>query len=307
MRVRMTALCLLAALTAAFVADAQGGAPAEAWLLYEEGNRLYEQREYGLALQRYKDAVARAGILPEAEAAIGDVYRVEGELTLALSQYEKAYNHRNSLAVPEQRYEILYRRAAVYRDQELYKLMEDTLVKILEDDINWSGGKNQRLRTQVEANFYARGLDQVFRLYRFKPSFAARAHSDLGWFYYRTGRFPQAALHSLYAVIYSGSEIARFQKERDVEWEFDTFSALLGAADGNRELSRFTAQSGLAKDLYYLAGSTWAGMYPKLATSLWSMLAIPNFAGEYAELSKRQLKKPWIEPYLVPQKPRQGR
>jgi tetratricopeptide (TPR) repeat protein len=296
MRARMITLCLVAFLLAGSVAGAQASSPPEAWMVYEEGNRLFEQREYGLALQRYKEAVARAGILPEAEAAIGDVYRAEGELDLALGQYEKAYNHRNSLVVPGQRYEILYRKAAIYRDQELYKLMEDTLVKILEDDTNWSGGKNARLRTQVEANFYARGIDQVLRLYRFKPSFASRAHSELGWFYYRTGRFPLAALHSLYGVIYAASEIAGFQRERDIEWEFDTLAALLGSVEGSRELTRFAVQSGLAKDMYYLAGSAWAAMYPKLATGLWSMLAKWGIAGEYAALSTRQLQKPWIEP-----------
>ena len=179
------------------------------WLLYEEGNALFEQREFGRALQRYKDAVDMAGILPEAEAAIGDVYREEGELDLALQQYQKAYNHRNTLAVSDTRYDIQYRMASVYKDQEMYRLMEDTLLAIVSDDVNWGKGTNSRLRTQVEALYYNRGMDQVLRLYRFDDSFATQAHADLGWFYYRTGRFPQAVTHSLYAVIACSSELAR--------------------------------------------------------------------------------------------------
>jgi hypothetical protein len=301
MRLRVISLCLVSVLFAAAPAvSAEVATPA--WLLYEEGNLLYENREFGRALQRYKDAVAMAGILPEAEAAIGDVYREEGELELARKQYEKAYNHKNSLVVPSARYDILYRLASIYRDQELYKLMEDTLQQILADDANWGKGQSTRLRSQIESNYFTKGMDQVLRLYRFDASFAEPAHAQLGWFYYRTGRFPQAVQHCLYAVMYTASEAARYLRERDVEWEFTSFEKLLEAVDGERELRDFVAQSGLFKDLYYLAGSSYAVMYPRLATSLWKLISISRTAGEYAVLSKQQLKKPWIEPYLVPLK-----
>jgi hypothetical protein len=277
-------------------------APTPAWLLYEEGNALFEQREFGRALQRYKDAIDAAGILPEAEAAIGDVYREEGELGLALDQYQKAWSHRNSLVVSSVRYDIQYRMASVYRDQELYRLMEDTLLAITADDPNWGKGQNTRLRTQVEILYYSKGMDQVLRLYRFADSFATRAHADLGWFYYRTGRFPQAVSHTLYAVMAGASEIARYHRERDVEWEFTSFDALLRSTEGNRELTGFAEGADLYRNTYYLACSTWASMYPKLATGLWRLLGQLDAAGEYRDMSRGQLKKPWVEPYLVPLK-----
>jgi tetratricopeptide (TPR) repeat protein len=280
---------------------------ASAWLLYEEGNALYEQREFGRALQRYKDAIALVGTLPEAEVGVGDVYREEGELDLALAQYQKALNHRNTLQVAETRYDIQYRVASLYRDQELYKLMEDTLLAIAADDPNWGKGSGSRLRAQVGALYYSKGMDQVLRLYRFADSFAARAHAELGWFYYRTGRFPQAVWHLLYAVIPAASEVARWHRERDVEWEFTSFESLLRAASGPRELQEYAQSSGLFRNTYYLACATWASMYPKLATSLWRLLGQLESAGEYAELSRRQLKAPWVEPYLVPLKKATGR
>jgi len=305
MRLSVNVLVLLAMIAVSAPGWAQETTPA--WLLYEEGNSLFEAREFGKALQRYKDAVAMAGILPEAEAAIGDVYREEGELELARKQYEKAYSHRNSLVVPLSRYDILYRIAEINRDRELYKLMEDTLHQIIADDANWGKGTATRLRDQVEANYYARGMDQVMRLYRFDASFASPAHSQLGWFYYRTGRFPQAVLHCLYAAVYTASEVTRFYRERDVEWEFDSFEKLVVSIDDERELSDFAAEAGLFRNLYYLAGATYAAMYPKQASSLWKLISASASAGEYAELSKRQLRKPWIEPYLVPLKAPAGK
>jgi tetratricopeptide (TPR) repeat protein len=294
-------LCILIAAALWCVAPVYAQPPA-AWLMLEEGKALFEQREFGRALQRFQEAVAAAGTMPEAEMAIGDVYREEGELGLAQAQYEKAYNNRNSLAVPAARFDILYRLAEIYEDQEFYKLMEDTLLSIVAEDANWGGVKGSRLRTQLETNYYAKGMNQVLKLYRFDPSFAQAAHAKLGWFYYRTGRFSSAVLHCLYSAVYGASEIARYLREHDVEWEFSTFEALLDAAEGQKDLHQYVADVGLYRDLYYLAGSTYASMYPKLAQALWRAVTRLKLAGELADLSGKQLKKPWIEPYLVPAK-----
>ncbi len=298
----LLACVLVAGALAAHAPSASADEAETAWFTYEEAQALYEQREFGKALQFYKDAIALAGNLPEAEVGIGDVYREEGELDLALSQYRKALNRAGSLRVPLARYDIQYRIASVYRDRELYKLMEDTLAAITADDPNWGREAGARIRGQVESLYYGKGLDQVLRLYRFSDSFATRAHAELGWFYYRTGRFPLAVSHLLYAVIPGASEIAGWHRERDVEWEFTSFESLLASAAAHRDLADFAQESGLFRNTYYLACATWASMYPKAATALWKILGKLEAAGEYAELSRRQLKKPWVEPYLVPLK-----
>jgi tetratricopeptide (TPR) repeat protein len=299
---RSTAILCLSIAAAVWGAAPVSAESSPAWLIFEEGKALFEQREFGRALQRFQEAVAAAGTMPEAEMAIGDVYREEGELGLARAQYEKAYNNKNSLAVPAARYDILYRLAGIYEDQEFYKLMEDTLLAIVADDANWGGAKSSRLRTQLENNYYSKGMNQVLKLYRFDPSFAQAAHAKLGWFYYRTGRFSPAVLHCLYAAIYGSSELARYLREHDVEWEFSTFEDLLGAAEEQKDLHQYVADVVLYRNLYYLAGSTYASMYPKLAQSLWRAASRSKIAGEFADLSAKQLKKPWIEPYLVPLK-----
>ncbi len=275
---------------------------ASAWLLFEEGNALFEKREFGVALQRYKEAVAFAGTLPEAETAIGDVYREEGELGLARQQYQKAYNHRNSLSVPAKKYDILYRIARIDEDQEFYKLMEDSLLLILADDVNWAGLTGSRIRAQLETNYYSKGMNQVLKLYRFDASFAQEAHAKLGWYYYRLGRFTQGVSSCLYAVVYGASEIARYLRDRDVEWEFSSFEELLEAVDDHKDLQEYVVGVGLYSSLYYLAGSTYASGYPKSALALWRIISRAKQAGDYAELSAKQLKKPWIEPTLIPLK-----
>ncbi len=269
------------------------------WLLYEQGNTAAAQKEYGVALEMYKSAIEGAGIFPEAEAAIGDVYLAEGEASLAQRQYEKAYNLRKSFYIPDQQYDILYKLANLFEIQQLYKDMEDSLSSIVLDDKRFQETPNQRLRTQLEKNYFDKGIDRVLVLYSFDDSFAAAAHSKLGWFYYRTGRFAQSVPQLLYSVIYRASEIERVRKERDVDFEFSTLSELLTAVNSDDELKAYATSTGLFKDLYYLAGSTFADGYPQHAAGLWKLLSSLPAAGQFRDLAARQLKKPFVEPLLT--------
>ena len=255
-------------------------------------------KEFGKALQYYKDAIAAAGIFPEAEMAIGDVYFEEGEFDLAASQYQKAYNERKGFYISDSQYDVLYKFARLYESQELYKLMEDDLSAIVADDKHFAETSTSHLQTQIGKNYLEKGLDHVLLLYRFEPSFAVRAHSKLGWFYYRTGRFPQSISHLLYSVIYDVSEINSSLREKDINYEFNSLETVLTAVEKDGDLQRFANEVDLYKDLYYLAGSTFAAGYPQHALDLWSLISKYASAGAYQDLSRRQVKSPRTEPLI---------
>jgi hypothetical protein len=269
------------------------------WLLYEQGNAAASQKEYGKALQLFKSAIEGAGIFPEAEVAIGDVYLEEGESALAQKQYENAYNLRKAFYIPEMQYGILYKLANLFELQQQYKQMEDTLNRIVGDDQRFQDAANQRLRSQIEKVFLEKGLDRVLLLYTFDDTFSAAAHSKLGWFYYRTGRFSPAVSQLLYAVIYRASELKHALLERDVEYGFTTLAEMLAATEKNEDMRAYAASSGFYRDLYYLAGSMLANGFPRHAAGLWKALSTVPSAGQYRDLSLRQLKKPFVEPLLT--------
>ena len=255
-------------------------------------------KEFGKALQYYKDAISAAGIFPEAEMAIGDVYFEEGEFDLALAQYQKAYNQRKGFYIFESQYDVLYKIARLYESQELYKLMEDRLNSIVGDDKHFAETITSRLRSQIEKNYLDKGLDHVLQLYRFDASFAVKAHSKLGWFYYRTGRFSQSMSHLLYSVIYAVSEINAYLRERDINYEFASLQYVLAAVEKSSDLQSFIGEVELYKDLYYLAGATFADGYPQHALDLWGLISRFTSAGTYQDLSRRQVMNPHIEPLL---------
>ncbi|HET6486537.1 MAG TPA: hypothetical protein VFH83_08970 [Spirochaetia bacterium] len=295
--VLLSAGILCAALLAA--PRALGDSSNQSWLLFEQGNSAASQKDYGNAMELYKEAVQAAGIFPEAEAAIGDVYLEEGEAALAQRQYQKAYDERKSLYIPDQQYGIMYKLANLFEIQQAYNQMEAELGQIVADDKRFQETSTQHLRTQVEKNFVEKGLDRVLMLYDFEDSFSAPAHSKLGWFYYRTGRFSQSVSHLLYSVVYRSSRIRNLLRERNSTYEFTDASALLASIEQSADLRSYAQSAGLYKDLYYLAGSMFANGYPRHATALWSLLKACPSAGQYQDLAVRQLKKPFMEPLLT--------
>ncbi len=267
------------------------------WVLLEQANAWLGKHEYGQALQAYKDALAAAGVLPEAEVAIGDIYRTEGEFALAEREYQKAYNQRNAFGVPDAKYDVLYKLAGLYEDEEQYRPMEDVLGQIVSDDPHFDPSAASIVRTQIERNYFDKGLDHVLMLYRFDNSPVVDAHSKLGWFYYRTGRFSQSIIHLLYSVIYRVSQISTYLNEQDVDVHFTNLQDLMGSIAANKEAKDYAA-GGLYQDLYYLAGSTFAQGRPEQATAIWRLMAANALAGDYRALSARQLKSPRVEPLL---------
>jgi hypothetical protein len=156
------------------------------------------------------------------------------------------------------------------------------------------------LSLQVERNFVEKGLDHVLSLYRFDSQFATDAYSRLGWFYYRTGRYPQAVRDLLYAVILRVSDAADFLKQNDPGLAVDGLSTFLNAALADSRTRQWLLASSFAADLYYLACAAWELGHLSRAQSIWKTLSGLKQADRYAELSARQLAKPFHQPLLEP-------
>jgi tetratricopeptide (TPR) repeat protein len=268
------------------------------WLLFDQGNAFMESKEYGSALVKYQEAIAKAGTFPEAEMAIGDIYREEGEADLAIRYYTKAYNLRNSFYIPETKYDCLYKLSRVFEEQKMYRQMEDSLMAIVMDDKGFNKPSTSHLRDQIESNYYNKGLDFILKLYRFDSFFPESAHSSLGWFYYKTGRFKQSVIHLLFSLICKTSQASGYMSSKDVDFQFTTIKEFLSTSSADKEISRYLENAEIYKDLYYLAGATFAEGYPQHASQIWKLLADFKAAGKYSELGRKQLKSPWIEPFL---------
>jgi tetratricopeptide (TPR) repeat protein len=268
------------------------------WLLYDQAKALMEQMQYGKALRFFQESLIVNTTFPEAESAIGDIYREEGEADLAIKQYTKAYDLRNNFYIKTDKYRVLYKLARICEEQQAYVKMEASLILVIQDDKDYMQPANSRLNQQLTVNYYNKGLDYDLTLYHFGNYFAQDAHSQLGWFYYKTGRFEQSVIHLLYSILLKIGQAIEYSRSRDIDFEFRTLSDYLTSANTDADTAMYLQTVNIYKDLYYLAGSTYAQGSPMIASSIWKVLSSLSVSNRYSDLSKDQIRSPWIEPYL---------
>jgi tetratricopeptide (TPR) repeat protein len=298
--------CILLFLAAGLYA--QSPPPPDAWVLLEQAQTLIaDDSRMGEALDLLRRAIEAAGNFPEAEMAVAEIYFREGALALAEERLRKALDHRESLRVPEDRFAILYRLAEIYEIQKRYYEMEKALLAITGEQQEFAETvEAQRFRNAFLAAYLSRGLDHLLRLYRQEDaSFALRAHAKLGWFYYRTGRFdPGSILHSLAALDIIITEGVREIRQVDPTFEFKNLGDFVEVALKRENLRSFLAESGFFSIAYYLGTADHPAGYLTRAREIWKLLAglrlEPQLLGSFGELSRRQLKKPWVDPYINP-------
>jgi tetratricopeptide (TPR) repeat protein len=295
MRRAITLIILLSAFPSQNFAQSD---KAPYWLVYDQAKAFMENKEYGQAFRKFQEAIISNPFFPEAESGIGDIFLFEGESDLAIAQYNKAYKLKNSFNIPAETYQVLYRLSKVYQEQENYRLMEDSLSLIVNEDTEFIQPASSLLTHQILSNYYEKGLDHILTIYHFHNYFARDAHSQLAWFYYKTGRFEQSVLHMLYAIILSVDHSFEYSSSRYIDFRFTSISDYFSSTRSDKDISLYFQNIDIYRDIYYLAGSTYAQGRPIIAFSVWRNLSIIGQNSKYSQLARDQMKSPWIEPYL---------
>lgn len=295
-----SALALVVVALTAQSLPAQEPAPKAAWILFETGKTELEQKdEPGLAVYYFRQALAQQSIFPEVEVALGDIYLSEGELALAEEQYRKAYEFKGALYIPDEQYSILLKLADLYEQKNKYKLMQDTLLIILEDQPYHASPAFDHFRNAFQNTYFTNGIDQFLRLYRLENvSFAAEAHTLLAWLYYRSGRFEKSILQGLFSVNIAITTAVDELRRHDPDYEFTTLSALLPTAMKRDSIRELLFRSSFFPTLYYLASASYAYGQRREANAVWRLLSSSVYGGQFTDLSQRQLQNPWIESRL---------
>ena len=273
-----------------------------AWILYEMGKAELEskdKKDLGEAVNIFRQAIEKAGIYPEAEVALGDIYFIEGEFVLAEKQYKKAYEFRKSFISPDEQYALLYKMAELYKNRKYYMAMEDHLLRILKDQPYFNDDDYSQFRASFQDIYVKKGLDHLFKLYRIEGAvFSTKAHAELGWFYYLSGRFIPSILHSLFALNILISNAVTELRRFDPQYEYAELKIFVDRALSRSNIREYFSRSNFFRILYYLAVSNYAAGRPGHATEIWSFLVSTDHAGQYNNLARRQLRAPWIEPRI---------
>ena len=276
------------------------------WILLERGRIALEEGEPGTALAAFLEAreMAAREVYPEADLALGDFWRTEGDLAQAERAYRRALD---DLRIAENltgyreydygmlRFVLLERLAELFRLRENYGGMEEQYRAIVQADGDFSSGT---MADRIVANYLDSGLNKVLTLYRLSSGFAVRAYAELGWLYYRNGNHEKAIRHSVFAVANILSTVIRELRRSDPQYVFVSVETTL--RDGLRRTGTraYLQEADVWKALYYLAAESHAANRQTRAREIWGILQRLREAGLYQDLATRQLPRPWVEPPL---------
>jgi tetratricopeptide (TPR) repeat protein len=266
-------------------------------------------------------AIGKLKDYPEAEYWIGEIYRIEGELTLALSQYRRAYAMRELLEDPGFSVTLQYKISDILRIRQEYNEMERTLLSIIADlDTLWvnaeiresapaageDSGTTPIPYAQASASFARSAMtrtlennsvNRFLELYRYNNRIVEQAHRLLGFYYTVSGR-PSAQQHLMFAFLIQNTIIIEELRRRQFDFVFTDLSRLAEEINKNALLLSYVEEVEYYKTVYYLGASLFRSGKITVARDFWSFLASQPQAGEWQSRAIVQLRNPQLEPIV---------
>ncbi|MCL2127606.1 MAG: hypothetical protein FWH38_05070 [Treponema sp.] len=263
------------------------------------------------------DALSSLKDYPEAEQWIGETYLIEGELSLALDQFQKALVLQNIFENPGYATELRYKIASIRRTRQEYNEMERLLLSVLNGDRLWSGDTvREALRNPQQENDgnaeaadqplpFARqamtrtlennGVNRFITLYRYGNTESAQAHRLLGFYYSVSGRHARAQEHLMFAFLIQNTMIIDEIIRRHFDFTFTTLDALAEEINHYPVILDYVEKSEYYKTAYYLGASLYGNGKTASAMGIWNFISSQKSAGEWQARSQAQLRNPHIE------------
>jgi len=224
---------------------------------------------------------------PEAEFWKGKVFAIEGELALAERQYLRAFDDRASLEVPEERYDMLYALADLYRTEGDMAAWENVIKRILADDpIAGDPALDPYLREAMMNTLRQDGYERFMVLYRIAPGFSFQANALVAEFYMDHGR-AQAVLHAAVACNMIATRAMAMIRERDRDYRWLNLADFRIRASAVPAVSAYLDDMGFNRLLLVLADALYQGGSRTHALSLWRDIAVSAQAPYSAVALKR--------------------
>jgi tetratricopeptide (TPR) repeat protein len=242
------------------------------------------------------EVIGRFKDFPDAEYWIGEAYRVEGELGIALKQYEKAYEQRDLLETPGFDLAILYKIVDIHRVRQEYTAMEERLLEILQRDTLWSQDSSSFVRTAMMRTLENDGVNRFLTIYRYNNQDVERSHRLLGLYYLALGRHNRAVEHLLFAFLIQNTVMIEDVLGSQFDFIFSSLDTLIPTTSRRPELASYIEEVEYYKTMYYLGSAlNGSGRLPP-ARELWSFISRRgDAAGEWSVRSASQLRRPFLE------------
>ena len=102
------------------------------------------------------------------------------------------------------------------------------LLSVADSDPVYANKDNSSMKTAMIMNLKNSGINKLVELYRPDNPIAVKAHSDLGLFYYRTGRYAEASAEMMFSVLTPLTRMANRLRSEDPNPSIQLSSILSG-------------------------------------------------------------------------------
>ena len=254
----------------------------------------------GGSANRALEELDRLKAFPEAEFWMGEAFRAEGELALALVQYQRAWQSRALLQAPAFEVEILYRITDIHRLRQEYQEMERRAAEIItgagptgapRDDL-WASGM---LRAAMVRLLESEGVYRFLALYRHDNMVTERAHRQLGFFYNITRRDIPAMEHLMFAFLQQNTVLIENVLSRQFDFTFTTLDDLMAQVITRPALREFMEEVEYFRTAFYFATALHATGRTGPALQIWNFLARSEHSGLWG-VRARQSPAPVLVP-----------
>jgi tetratricopeptide (TPR) repeat protein len=244
---------------------------------------------------RALEALGQLKYYPEAEYWIGESYRVEGELGVALGQYQKAHEQRVFLENPGFDIEILYKIIDIHKIKQNYTEMEKRLLETLERDTLWAGRMNLNTKSAMLKVLENDGISRFLTVYRYNNSLIEQTHRLLGFYYYTSGRYNRAVEHLMFSCLIQNTIVIEEVIRNQYDFTFTSLENLLTHALKRPTLVDYIERSEYYKTLYYMGAALYGDGKLVSARRFWTFLSGCPDAGEWGGRASSQLRSPFVE------------
>ena len=164
---------------------------------------------------------------PEADFLLGRIYRLEGELEIALGYMKSAYEYSINLDVPMEKYDLLYNIADLSKDLGRYEDFEKYMLLVVKDCEQYNDhGFMKSLRRIIDGDT-GESVDKFFLLYRCDNTLAMKALIELSEFYKEMGENEKTLRCTSLASIMAVTKLEDVIGQRMNDFEFHGLGHLL--------------------------------------------------------------------------------
>lgn len=184
---------------------------------------------------------------PEVYKLMGDIYKMEGEYSLAEDFYQKAWDNNEVLDVPDEKYEILYLMADLSRLTGDYEKMEVRLLNIAGKDTIEKRNILLKSMSKLIISDKPETLDKFFNMYRFDDFYSLNAYCQLADYYMSINESEKALQFSALAVITGFTKLENVISKRDITYEYKNLSDFMDQVSNYYDLVAWGNQNNIWK------------------------------------------------------------